>query len=119
MIGGLGHPLTYPNCYIWGKTRPMLPVSHNTTTRRADRLIQWAEAQRRTLQFDPPLLLPGEGPITVEQLAEIRHLTKDNDVSPFKNLGCGQARALLLFLREQQEVFTQDLIGRVLSRGGS
>lgn len=89
------------------------------TAHSEENLIQWAEAQRRNVTFDPPPLLPGEGSITAEQLAEIRHLTKDNDVSAFKNLGCGQARALILFLREQREIFTQDLIARVLSRGRS
>ena len=79
-------------------------------------LLRWADSQRRNLNFDPPPLLPGEGPITIEQLAEIRHLTKDTNVTPFQNLGCGQAHALLLFLREQRDIFTQDLINEALTQ---
>jgi len=90
------------------------PRKRITTARPEEELTQWAEKQRRNVAFDPPPRLPGEVPITVEQLAEIRHLTKETDLSVFEILGCGQARALILFLREQQEIFTHDLVAQAL-----
>lgn len=81
-----------------------------------EELFQWADSQRRSLNFDPPPLLPGEGPITIEQLAEIRHLTKETDVRAFQSLGCGQAQALIFFMREQSDIFTQDLINQALAK---
>jgi len=91
-------------------------LNRNPAAPSDEELCRWADSQRRTLKFDPPPLLPGEGPITIEQLAEIRHLTKDTDVSAFQTLGCGQAQALIFFMREQRDIFTQDLINQALAQ---
>lgn len=99
---------------------PMIRFSRLKTQKSSEstdeELLAWAKSQRRTLQFDPPPMLPGERPITVEQLAEIRYLTKLSDLGAFQSLGSGQACALIHFVREQQDNFTQELVCEALGR---